>query len=484
MNHIRFRHARRRHMDKYWNDLKEHKHMCTATDYEYDPKETFLDESDSEEVEEKVLESREITPDQLERFQVKKKKTKKKKKKKKEVMNKDHHQRLRKEEIKLRRAISSDPNVESRVVLKRSISHTNNTSDVVARAAFRSSRRLEVERCLRDLTLLYKDGNVGRERFEKLKTNLEYKSTRDAAVRIISDLMRHRLPFHRHPTFQYTLEEDEDDDEEQKEEEEEKEEKIDGDMQIETKNILLTYSSSSSPSEEEEEEEEEEENDEEEEHVQRLSTITMEVQTLGKLCDEVMFSTNTTPNLLYVKSRHFQVLFRIPKTYPSQKPLDMIVTSSMYETKIQDIECTNLVNFVRTLLKLHNKTDVVSPTHDQKDHRIEATIRPVHPSIEFGLSKLSVLPKYEFKKIQDVSDIANQKADEVIQAVVSMTTDMCSNNNVLRFCALQILRDTRWNLPQAKQRAIIQLPSVLKAYVFLSLSISYVFTLNMYTDTG
>ena len=218
--------------------------------------------------------------------------------------------------------------------------------------------------------------------------------------------------------------------------------------EIETKDDApaLTFSSSS----------EDEDEDEDDAEQVKAFNITDEIERISNVCDEVVHSTNTTPNLLYVRVKSkFEVLFRL-----SNGPLDMLVLSSRHgEDTIRKLQQNNtsLFGFVNALLRLHRVESEEEETEEEnKSPRIS------NPNVESGLKFLNLLPTYSFMTQADISNIANEKASDVLRSLVP---EAATENSLLRFRALQILKECRWNVSEAKSKAKSDLPCVLRAYV-------------------
>ena len=216
--------------------------------------------------------------------------------------------------------------------------------------------------------------------------------------------------------------------------------------EIETKDDApaLTFSSSS------------EDEDEDEDDAEQSRSLQHHGLNLSYVCDEVVHSTNTTPNLLYVRVKSkFEVLFRL-----SNGPLDMLVLSSRHgEDTIRKLQQNNtsLFGFVNALLRLHRVESEEEETEEEnKSPRIS------NPNVESGLKFLNLLPTYSFMTQADISNIANEKASDVLRSLVP---EAATENSLLRFRALQILKECRWNVSEAKSKAKSDLPCVLRAYV-------------------
>ena len=403
-----------------------------ADDEFYDPHEIYEDQEEEEAV--VRIPERNST---LEEFQVKKTK---KKKHVKCVENKDGG-------TLLRRAISSDPQIgfQTRKVFKRSIS---DRPSVIAGAILRASRRQKRETCLRYLIVLKEERSISSTRFDALRRDLLSNETtrRDDAVRTIEAITRHRVPFYRHPGFGFASHQDED----------EEDSKVDITDEIETKGQdapMLTFSSSCSSSEEDE-------NDEDDDD-ENIEDITDKIKSISKVCDEVVISTNTMPNLFYVsaKSQEFKVLFRLNN---GSTPLDMLVMSSKHsKDRIQKLEEKNMsaFEFVNALLNLHS--DSKKKDEEVKKTLASPTTKISNPNVESGLKVLNLLPMYSFVSPDDISSIANEKASNVLRSVVS---ERLAENSLLRFRALQILKESSWNISEAQSKAKSDLPYLLRAY--------------------
>ena len=395
----------------------------------YDPEETFESSSEEEVV---LQQPKRIADEDMKRFQLNHKNNKKKSRG--DVVQEE----ILPGSTEFRRAISSDASpTQRKVVLKRSISHTPSN---VRQAVLRASRRREKDTCLRDLIVLREERHISLQRFESLRQDLNDDWQRShEAVRTIRDLSRHRVPFYRHPGFMPVPHQDEEDDS-----------KIDVVDEIETKDDTapaLIFSSSSSSSE-----------DEDEDDVEVVETLNIEdeIERISNICDEVVHSTNTTPNLLYVcAKRRFEVLFRL-----SDGPLDMLVLSSRHsKDTIRTFQenNTSLFGFVNELLRLHR---VESEEKEEEEENMSPGIS--NPNVESGLRFLNLLPTYSFMTQANISKIANEKASDVLRSIVP---EDVTENSLLRFRALQILKECRWNVSEAESKAKSDLPNVLRAYV-------------------
>ena len=388
----------------------------------YDPEETFESSSEEEVV---LQQPKRIADEDMKRFQLNHKNNKKKSRG--DVVQEE----ILPGSTEFRRAISSDASpTQRKVVLKRSISYSN-----VRRKS--ASRRRET--CLRDLIVLREERHISLKRFEALRYDLNNSERSDEAVRTIRDLSRHRVPFYRHPGFMPVPHQDEEDDS-----------KIEVVDEIETKDdtapaLIFSSSSSSSSSE-----------DEDDVEVVETLNIEDEIERISNICDEVVHSTNTTPNLLYVcAKRRFEVLFRL-----SDGPLDMLVLSSRHsKDTIRTLQekNTSLFGFVNELLRLHR---VESEEKEEEEENMSPRIS--NPSVESGLRFLNLLPTYSFMTQANISKIANEKASDVLRSIVP---EDVTENSLLRFRALQILKECRWNVSEAESKAKSDFPNVLRAYV-------------------